>query len=110
LYDRVARAERRVFDLLKTPGFVLLEFEGYEASHAGEGILRNLPGRVYRITRPGQEMEPGTLEDRDCRARTIYGAGEEGLLVLIRPDGYVGYRGENAAALTAYLARLKGAG
>jgi hypothetical protein len=77
----------------------------YEATPPGEGILRNLPGRVYRITRPGQEMEPGTLEDRDCRARTVYGAGEEGLLVLIRPDGYVGYPGENDGGAGAYLAR-----
>jgi 2-polyprenyl-6-methoxyphenol hydroxylase-like FAD-dependent oxidoreductase len=108
LYDRAARAERRVFDLLKTPGFVLLAFEGYEAAQAAETILRDLPGKVYRVTRPGQEMAPGMLEDRDCRARTAYGVGEEGLLVLIRPDGYVGYRGENAAALSGYLDRLKG--
>jgi 2-polyprenyl-6-methoxyphenol hydroxylase-like FAD-dependent oxidoreductase len=109
LYDRAARAERRVFDLLKTPGFVLLVFEGYEGPPAGASIPRGLPGSVYRVTRPGQESEPGTLEDRDCRARTVYGAGEDGLLVLIRPDGYVGYKGGNAAALAGYLDRLKGA-
>jgi len=109
LYDRAARAERRVFELLKTPGFVLLAFEGYEGAPPVEDILRDLPGKVYRVTRPGREIEPGMLEDRDCRARTAYGAGEEGLLVLIRPDGYVGYRGENAAALSGYLERLTGA-
>ena len=85
LYDRVERAERRIFDLLKTPGFVLLMFEGYEGAQAGEGILRALPGKVYRVTRPGLEVATGALEDRDCQARTAYGAGEEGLLVLIRP-------------------------
>jgi len=110
LYDRAARAERRVFDLLKTPGFVLLAFEGYEGTPVGEGVLRNLPGKVYPVTRPGRDVEPGMLEDRDCRARTAYGAGEEGLLVLIRPDGYVGYRGGNAAALSDYVERLKGKG
>jgi hypothetical protein len=108
LDDRAAREERRVFDLLKRPGFVLLVFDGYEASHASEEILSNLPGCVYRVTRPGQEMRPGTLEDRDCRARAAYGAREEGLLVLIRPDGYVGYRGERTAALSGYLERIKG--
>jgi hypothetical protein len=108
LYDRAARAERRIFDLLKTPGFVLLVFEGSEGRSAGREILRDLPGSVYRITRPGQEPEPGALEDRDCRARVAYGAAEEGLLVLIRPDGYVGFRGESAAELTGYLERLKG--
>jgi 2-polyprenyl-6-methoxyphenol hydroxylase-like FAD-dependent oxidoreductase len=107
LYDRAAGVERRLFDLLKTPGFVLLSFDGYEGAKAGPDILRNLPGKVYRVTRPGQEIAPGSLEDRDCRARTAYGAGEEGLLVLIRPDGYVGFRGENAAALTAYAENLK---
>jgi hypothetical protein len=109
LYDRVARKERSVLDLLKTPGFVLLAFEGYETARAGEDILGDLPGKVYRVTRPGHEIEPGTIEDRDCRARIAYGAGEEGLLVLIRPDGYVGYRGGNAAALSDYIERLKGA-
>jgi len=109
LFDRAAREERRIFDLLKIPGFVLLVFDGYEAAHAGDGILRDLPGKVYRITRPGKEMAPGALEDRDCRAGTAYGAGEEGLLILIRPDGYIAYRGENAAALSGCLDRLKGA-
>jgi 2-polyprenyl-6-methoxyphenol hydroxylase-like FAD-dependent oxidoreductase len=108
LYDRAARAERRVFDLLKTPGFVLLVFEGCEGPPAGAGLPPYMPGRMYRVTRPGQESEPGTLEDRDCQARTVYGAGEEGLLVLIRPDGYVGYKGGNAAALTGYFGRLRG--
>jgi hypothetical protein len=108
LYDRIARTERRIFDLLKTPGFVLLVFEGYDGPHAGDDILQGLPGAVYCIRRPGQETGPCTLEDRDCRARTIYGAGEEGLLVLIRPDGYVGYKGGTVPALTTYLDRLKG--
>ncbi len=107
LYDRAARAERRIFDLLKTPGFVLLIFEGFEKPPAGAEIPAGMPGRAYRVTRPGQESRPGTLEDRDCQARTVYGAGEEGLLVLIRPDGYVGYKGGNAAALSGYFERLK---
>jgi hypothetical protein len=109
LYDRSARTERRVFDLLKTPGFVLLVFDGAESRQAAAGIPAGLPGRAYRVTRPGQEFEPGTLEDRDCRAHTAYGVGEDGLLVLIRPDGYVGYKGGNAAALRGYIERLKGA-
>ena len=106
LYDRAAGVEKRVYGLLQTPGFVLLVFEGDDGTQAGEGILGDLPGKVYRVTRPGREIQPGTLEDRDCWARTAYGAGEEGLLVLIRPDGYVGYRGGSAAALRAYVERL----
>lgn len=109
LYDRAARVERRIFDLLKTPGFLLLAFEGYEPGRSAEGLLGGLPGAAYRITRPGQEDPPGSLEDRDCLARTAYGIAEDGQYILIRPDGYIGYRGENAAALAAYLERLTGA-
>ncbi len=108
LYDRAGRVERRIFDLLKTPGFVLLIFNGCEAAEAGADILRDLPGAIFRVTRPGQASEPGTLEDRDCRAHIAYGAKEECLFVLIRPDGYVGYRGQDADGLSAWLDRLKG--
>jgi hypothetical protein len=108
LYDRVDGVERRVFDLLRTPGFVLLVFEGYEEIPTGQGLLSDFPGKTYRIRRPGCEMKAGTLEDRDCLARKVYGAGEEGLLMLIRPDGYVGFRGESVEALRGYLERLKG--
>jgi 2-polyprenyl-6-methoxyphenol hydroxylase-like FAD-dependent oxidoreductase len=108
LYDRAAGAERRVFDLLKTPGFLLLALEGRQPAGPLDGVLRDLPGQAYRVVLPGREPAPGTLEDRDCRARTIYGAGDDGLLLLIRPDGYVGYRGSDAAALGKYVDRLKG--
>jgi len=108
LFDRMAREERRVFDLLKRPGFVLLVFDACEPTPVAEGILRNLPGEVYRVTRPGVEAGPGMLEDRDCQARRVYGVGDEGLLVLIRPDGYVGFRGVKTAALAGYLGALTG--
>ena len=107
LYDRTTREERRIFDLLKIPGFILLVFQGRRGSEISEGLFGALPGKVYRITRPGQEAAAGTLEDRDCRAYTAYGVGEEELLVLIRPDGYVGYRGGGAGALSSYLERLQ---
>ena len=110
LYDRPARVERSVFELLRKPGFLLLGFDGTEPANVNEASLRGLPGAVYRIVRPGQETPPGTLEDRDCRARTVYGAGEKGLIVLIRPDGYVAYRGETAGTLDESIIRLKGEG
>jgi 2-polyprenyl-6-methoxyphenol hydroxylase-like FAD-dependent oxidoreductase len=109
LYDRLARQERRIFDLLKDPGFVLLVFAPQDSVPPGNAVLRNLPGKVYRVTRPGQETQPGTLEDRDCDGHTIYGAGEEGLLILIRPDGYVAYRGSSLPALVGFIERLQGA-
>jgi 2-polyprenyl-6-methoxyphenol hydroxylase-like FAD-dependent oxidoreductase len=109
LYDRLARVERRIFELLRKPGFLLLGFDGVGEAPVTDASLRGLPGAVYRIVRPGQETPPGVLEDRDCRAREAYGAGEKGLIVLIRPDGYVAYRGETDASLPECIARLKGA-
>jgi len=107
LFDRLDGVERRVFDLLQTPGFVLLVFEGLEEAPPGLGLLADLPGKTYRVRRPGCELKPGALEDRDCWAVKAYGAGEKGLLVLIRPDGYIGFRGESLADLRAYIDRLK---
>jgi 2-polyprenyl-6-methoxyphenol hydroxylase-like FAD-dependent oxidoreductase len=109
LYDRAERVERRVFELLKTPGFLLLAFEGYNAAEIGQGILKGLPGQAFRVTRPGREIETGTLEDRDHQARIAYQAGDGGLLVLIRPDGYIGFRGQDLEELAEYIQRLKGA-
>lgn len=107
LYDRVARTERRVFGLLKQPGFVLLAFEGFESCPVEGDMLKDLPGQIFRVMRPGQEEVPGALEDRDCRAGTKYGVGAGGLYVLIRPDGYVGFRGDNCGELRDYVDRLK---
>jgi hypothetical protein len=107
-FDRPAKTERRLFELLRAPGWLLLIFEGRDDHSPGEAGLGGLPGSLWRVIRPGREAAPGTLEDRDCLARSTYGATEAGLLVLIRPDGYVGFRGENTADLAAYTARLTG--
>ncbi len=109
-YDRSARVERSLFEMLRTPGFLLLGFDGTGPAPVSEASLRDLPGKVYRIVSPGHESPAGTLEDRDCLARAAYGAGEKGLVILIRPDGYVAYRGENDSTLAECIARLKGAG
>ena len=109
LYDRPARVERRIFDLLREPGFLLLGFDGVEPSKVCHASLSGLPGAAYRIVSPGQETPPGTLEDRDFKARTAYGAGEKGLIVLIRPDGYVAVRAESETTLAEGITRLKGA-
>lgn len=105
-FDPAARTERRLFELLRTPGFLLLIFESAEGEDGGS--LGGLPGTVWRVARPGGETAAGSLVDRDCWARKSYGAGKEGLLVLIRPDGYVGFRGEHEAQLAAYVRRLAG--
>ena len=107
LFDRTAMVERRLFELLQEPGFVLLEFSGNTAGSAVD--LGKLPGKSYQVRLPGKEASECSLEDRDCWAGKTYGAGEKGLWILVRPDGYVGFRGESAEALKVYLARLQGA-
>jgi 2-polyprenyl-6-methoxyphenol hydroxylase-like FAD-dependent oxidoreductase len=110
LYDRPARVERSIFELLRNPGFLLLGFDGIAPAAVSDVSLGGLPGKVYRVIRPGHETPAGTLEDRDSLARAAYGAGEKGLIVLIRPDGYVAYRGETDAMLGQCITRLKGEG
>jgi hypothetical protein len=108
LFDRDARQERTIFGLLRTPGFLLLAFDGDSEAGCTTATLGGLPGQAFRVTRPGRETIAGALEDRDCRAPNVYGAGDKCLYVLIRPDGYIAFRGENPAALAGYIERLKG--
>ena len=93
----------RLFDLFRGPHFTLLALGG--------AALPLLPARMgavvraYRIARPDDSMGAGALVDRDDHAHRIYGEG----LVLVRPDGYVGYagpRGGAGASCAAYLARF----
>ena len=108
LFDREAREERTIFGLLRKPGYLLLAFDGTEAAGCDCTTLGELPGSAFRVMRPGKESAPGSLEDRDCRAPNIYGAGDRCLYVLIRPDGYIGFRGENPADLADYVERIAG--
>ncbi|MFF2327747.1 MULTISPECIES: FAD-dependent monooxygenase [unclassified Streptomyces] len=72
---------RRLFDVLRGPHFTLLAV--------------------------GTDAEPPTFDDDQVRvhrtaAHEAYGKG----LFLIRPDGYVGWAGEDTSGLAAYLAPL----
>jgi len=63
--------------------------------------------RAWRIVRPGQQGGDETvLIDSGGHAHRIYGDG----LVLVRPDGYLGYAGpgDSGARLVAYLAQFFG--
>jgi hypothetical protein len=57
------------------------------------------------------DRDPGTFDavllDPDRRVAERYGIGDEGGLVLVRPDGYLGHRTElgDEAAVSSYLAR-----
>ena len=60
----------------------------------------------YRIVR-GQSDLPAELRDTSGLAHAAYGLFEGGV-VLVRPDGYIGYRNNNfdLENLQTYLARI----
>ena len=103
---------RRLFELWREPRHVLLIFLG---SSAGEevsaelaGALKDLPEELvdtYRITR-GRSAQPAELRDLSGLAHAAYGLTNGGV-IFVRPDGYIGYRGDwrDTRTLSAYLAR-----
>jgi hypothetical protein len=92
----------RLFDLFRGPHFTLLAFDG--AALPGLGSQYGDAVRVYRVARPGA-AGAGALIDMNGEAHRIYGDG----LILVRPDGYVGYTGpDGGAGLRPYLARFFG--
>jgi len=80
----------RLFELLRGPHWTLLGFDHVPVRPAG-------PVHVVAV---GPD-----LVDDGGQAREGYGAAP-GELVLIRPDGYIGIRSADAAAVDAYLRRL----
>ena len=60
--------------------------------------------RVHRVVRPGAAGD-GALIDSEGQVHRIYGDG----LILVRPDGYLGYTGPaGGAGLPSYLSRFFG--
>jgi hypothetical protein len=97
-----AGATVRLFDLFRGPHFTLLAFGG--AALPGLGSQDGDAVRVHRVARPGA-LGDGALIDTDGEAHRIYGDG----LILVRPDGYVGYTGpDGGAGLRSYLAQFFG--
>jgi hypothetical protein len=92
----------RLFDILRGPQFTLLAIGQFGLPALGQHYGDAL--RVQRIVRPGAAV-PGALLDADGQVHATYGEG----LILIRPDGYVGYTGPGGGpGLAAYLARFFG--
>jgi hypothetical protein len=113
LRDENGRA-RRLFELFHEPRHVLLLFLGALDSAAAnfdevESAIGGLPdGTIdsYRVVR-GQSDLPAELRDTSGLAHAAYALFEGGV-VLVRPDGYVGYRSNNfdLENLQTYLARI----
>jgi 2-polyprenyl-6-methoxyphenol hydroxylase-like FAD-dependent oxidoreductase len=90
----------RLFDLYRGPHFTLLalgdaELPKLDKRHA-DGV------RAYRIVRPGQGGDG--LADKDGHVHRNYGHG----LILVRPDGYLGYAAPDGSGINTYLSRFYG--
>ena len=93
----------RLFDAFRGPHFTLLAFDGAEPPHLDARYADAVC--AYRIARLGAAAGNGALIDSHEHAHRIYGEG----LILVRPDGYLGYTGpKGGAGLNAYLARCFG--
>jgi hypothetical protein len=108
----------RLYDLI-AHGWTLLLFAGADATPEQQSTLRDLaavsqsivgdavqPVRI--LPAAGDEMANAvTLLDAHHAVAHHFGAAA-GLAVLVRPDGYLGYRGalEDTGALASYLARV----
>ena len=100
----------RLFDLFRGPCFTLLNIgathvEGLNS--LGELYPENL--RTYAIARqPVQTRDSqGSLTDNERHVYRAYGENDH-VLVLIRPDGYIGWLGEanNIGSAESYLKRI----
>lgn len=78
----------RLFELQRGPEWTLLAF----------GVLPQAPARSVRVISIGTDVL-----DTDGHARRAFSA-DDGELVLIRPDGYIGARGYRTAGIQDYLA------
>jgi 2-polyprenyl-6-methoxyphenol hydroxylase-like FAD-dependent oxidoreductase len=108
----------RLFDLI-AHGWTLLLFTGADATPQRHRALRDLAAisqtmvgdtvqRVRILPTASDEMDNViTLLDAHHEVATRFGAGT-GLAALVRPDGYLGYRGalEDTGAFASYLARV----
>jgi 2-polyprenyl-6-methoxyphenol hydroxylase-like FAD-dependent oxidoreductase len=108
----------RLFDLLRGPDHVLLaclaapdgleELEDVARWLAHDGLARVVaiaPAGVPAVASVGAAL----IRDAEGRFVRAYGAAP-GMVFLIRPDGYVGYRADklDRAGLASYLARTLG--
>jgi hypothetical protein len=96
---------RRLFELFREPRHILLIFLGATAkTELGARASEQID--TYRISR-GQSELAADLRDLSGLAHAAYDLYEGGI-VLVRPDGYIGYRSSDfdPLKLETYLARI----
>lgn len=109
------REPLRLFDLFRRPVHHLLFFADADAGLASKlnvsrlQIGRDFPGLIdaFVVIRGIRAGHSGVLFDWDGAAHALYEA-EPGAVLLIRPDGYIGFRGgaRHTEALREHLARV----
>ncbi|HZC58841.1 MAG TPA: FAD-dependent monooxygenase [Chthoniobacterales bacterium] len=103
----------RLYDLLREPMHHLLVFPdthgGVASKNVAVEIAQNFNGivKVFLVECAASADSEDVLLDSDGIAGELYDA-EPGAIVLIRPDGYVGFRGNvgHADELSSYLAGI----
>jgi 2-polyprenyl-6-methoxyphenol hydroxylase-like FAD-dependent oxidoreductase len=102
-----------IFDVFDTVGFTALVFAGLSAGDAAtaaatvaRGALGDLGSVVVVAPSVSADWDGPLLLDRSGAAHQRYGASN-GALVLVRPDGYLGFRGrlDDGPSLMRYLQR-----
>ena len=112
-------APSRLFDAFRGPHWTLLLFAGQSEDITGDGRLHDIIERV--VDTYGADVHPHVIvrspklasvpisstssvhEDASDEAHRLYGA-RPGSLVLVRPDGYIAFRGEAVSdTLFTYL-------
>jgi 2-polyprenyl-6-methoxyphenol hydroxylase-like FAD-dependent oxidoreductase len=95
-------ARTRLFDVFRGSHFTLLALGGAAPPALDEKIGRAV--RPHRVVPAGSPAGDGaTLIDTHGQAHRIYGDG----LIVVRPDGYLGYAGPpGAAGVHTWLARF----
>ncbi len=82
----------RLFDAMRGSHFTLLAFDGSAPTRSYGADVR-----AYAVVRPGAACAEQDVIDTDGHAHRAYDV-EDGALVLIRPDGYIGLIADRASA------------
>jgi 2-polyprenyl-6-methoxyphenol hydroxylase-like FAD-dependent oxidoreductase len=106
---------RRLFELFRGPGHILLLFLGSSANERkrqetlGDELIDSLGDaiRLYRIVRGHNLAAPGDLLDISGSVHSLYEMMAGGM-ILVRPDNYIAFRSNNLnpATLRDYLAKI----
>ncbi len=117
LIDQGSGKPVQLFELFRDSRHVLLAFEGLhsrpESRGEIEGLLRELETpyseviAIHPVVRGFAFRDAATLIDRSGAVHLLYDT-DAGGVVLVRPDGYIGFRSDWARAgkLRSYLSRL----